>query len=452
MGVHYVLDNTQVYDYDLVNNELVKRLLNKPLGSLYDEGFIVFPAKTESSDLHNNTNQCIFKTWNGEMYAGNVVGTLIDTSGDQETEIRIVTRFNTDAKLHDDKLSHPAHKNDYFLRYMIQTVLDYNVIDQSLKSSTDSDYYDILSAMFPYYLHEAMKKGQYKEYVRKEFNDSNVKGTIDIARHIRMNEPFMGRVAYHTSEFNYDNNVTELIRHTIEKLEKEGQPVLTANAEVKPDVRQIKQTTGHYNRLNRQKIIQTNISNPVKHGYFSDYAILQNLCIQILSGKKSGYGSNRKRVSGIIIDVAWLWENYIAKITSWQHYGRITALDTMNFYSETIEDCQQTRYPDFVFNSGIHGFPIDTKYKPKIDKRNDYNQLTTYIHLMQSSRGGFLQPVNKQNKAGYHRLGLINGGDEELFVYRFYIPTIAPDDTYQDFVLRMRRSESDLIEHFNKTK
>ncbi|MEX1474644.1 guanosine 5'-monophosphate oxidoreductase, partial [Enterococcus sp. C84] len=82
-------------------------------------------------------------------------------------------------------------------------------------------YYDLLVFLFPYYLNEAMRKGIYKEYVKREYNNANIKGAVDVAKHIRSNVPFVGKVAYRTREFSYNNHLTQLIRHTIEKIQNE---------------------------------------------------------------------------------------------------------------------------------------------------------------------------------------------------------------------------------------
>ena len=63
---------------------------------------------------------------------------------------------------------------------------------------------------------EAMRKGLFKKYIRYRYNNGNVKGTIDVARHIEKNTPFVGNVAYSQREFSYDNCLMELVRHTIE--------------------------------------------------------------------------------------------------------------------------------------------------------------------------------------------------------------------------------------------
>lgn len=61
--------------------------------------------------------------------------------------------------------------------------------------------------MFPYYLKTAMRKGLFKRYIRHRYNDGNVKGSIDIARHIEKNTPFTGSVVYSQREFSYDNSL-----------------------------------------------------------------------------------------------------------------------------------------------------------------------------------------------------------------------------------------------------
>ncbi|MFQ6345805.1 5-methylcytosine restriction system specificity protein McrC, partial [Enterococcus faecium] len=109
--------------------------------------------------------------------------------------------------------------------------------------------------------------------------------------------------------------------------------------------------------------------------YYEEYSALQQICIQILSEEKSGFGSDKNQIHGIIIDVSWLWEEYIGKVTGWKHYGRDKGLATMHLFQEPN---RSPRYPDFTFNN----IPIDTKYKKHLDTRNDYNQLVTYIHIM----------------------------------------------------------------------
>lgn len=69
--------------------------------------------------------------------------------------------------------------------------------------------------MFPYYLKTAMRKGLFKRYIRHRYNDGNVKGSIDIARHIEKNTPFNGSVAYSQRKFSYDKSLMAMSQDDI---------------------------------------------------------------------------------------------------------------------------------------------------------------------------------------------------------------------------------------------
>lgn len=68
-----------------------------------------------------------------------------------------------------------------------------------------------------------MRKVIFKTYICNEYNDGNVRGAIDVARHIRKNTPFTGKIAYSQREYSYDNYLIELARHTIEHIKKAGE-------------------------------------------------------------------------------------------------------------------------------------------------------------------------------------------------------------------------------------
>lgn len=425
MKLKPILDNQEIND-SVAKHPIIANLVNRDLNSLSKENFIIFPQQLkQSKDL--SEDNLIFQSRNGKIWTCNIVGILSDSTD----ELKIHSRF-----------SNQANQEDYFLRYMLQRVLNYNVINYHFSSSKKMSYYDLLVFLFPYYLNEAMRKGLYKEYVKREYNNANIKGNIDIARHIRSNVPFVGKVAYRTREFSYNNRLTQLIRHTIEKIINEYDFLLSGNKDTKENVALIKQATPDYAKINRSDILQENIIHKVKHSYYEEYSALQQLCIQILSEEKSGFGSDKHQIHGIIIDVSWLWEEYIGKVTGWKHYGRKKELATMHLFQESN---RSTRYPDFTLNN----MPIDTKYKKNLDPRNDYNQLVTYIHIMNSDqtdimKGGFLQPTSdpRPEKQGYEKIGMLHGLGGEVFTYRFFIPQAV--SSYSEFVKQIKEVETAL--------
>ena len=196
-------DNTDVTEFK--DNTIIKEFLNLNLSQLNQDRFIIFPPILEKSEDLEDSN-FIFELKNNKVYTQNIVGII----GKENDRIRIKTRFYNSSK----------SQSDYFLLYMLQKVLNYNIIKNRTKSN-NVEYYDLLVYLFPFYLKRAMKKGLYKEYRTKEYNNLNVRGTIDIIKNINKNLPFHGKIAYKTREFSFDNKVTQIIRHALEKIKQD---------------------------------------------------------------------------------------------------------------------------------------------------------------------------------------------------------------------------------------
>lgn len=140
-----------------------------------------------------------------------------------------------------------------------------NLVDLETDVDQDNRLFNFLLFLFPHYLKSAMRKGLYKEYISRRYNDGNVKGTIDIARQIRLNTPFTGNVAYTQREFSYDNALMELVRHTIEFIKHKpyGNKVLS---KAKEEVNLVIGVTAKYEPYCRSKIVEQNKRNMI-HGY-----------------------------------------------------------------------------------------------------------------------------------------------------------------------------------------
>lgn len=177
---------------------------NKSLKALCEEheGLLVFPPHLKDTDDRLG-NEAIFNFTYGEteddvvVTTGNVMGFV----GKGGQKLRIYSRFDR------------KNEHDYFLHYMLQRVLSINLFDFDTNSA-DEDVFDLLLFLFPHYLKAAMQQGVFREYVRFQHNDANVKGTIDLVRHIRHNIPCNGRIAYSTREYSRDNSMTQLVRHS----------------------------------------------------------------------------------------------------------------------------------------------------------------------------------------------------------------------------------------------
>lgn len=365
--------------------KILQRLSAKPLCELdLDEhpNLLIFPSdfKTHGDDIGK---QRIFTIEEDRLKTGNIMGFI----GYRNTQVSIRSRF----------AQNDTH--DYFLHYMLQRVFAINLFD--LKFGTDNeDVFDFLIYLFPAFLKRAMRQGIYKEYQTRNYNDANVTGRIDVARHIRQNIPFTGEVAYTTREYATDNHVTQLIRHTIDYIG--GHPfsgnILYNDEETCIAVSRICQATPTYNRNELRHVINHNL-RPVRHPYFNEYINLQHLCLQILRHEEIKYGyDDSNQIYGILYDGAWLWEEYlntVLKDIGFLHPKNKTSEGGKRIFADNIGN--ETVMPDFHKENII----LDAKYKGysswKDITREDRLQILAYMHLYKADKGGFIVPVENSN-------------------------------------------------------
>lgn len=167
------------------------------------EYLLVFPESIEECDdeIGNGTLFSIQNTDNPDevrVVTGNIMGFV----GIGNIKLKIKSRFD-------------LRQNDYSLHYMLQKVLALNMFDLDLNSGEEG-LSELLMLMFPHLLKSAIQQGVFRQYQCYNHNDSNVHGSINVSQHLRNNVPFSGRFAYTTHEYSRDNDVTQLIRHTIE--------------------------------------------------------------------------------------------------------------------------------------------------------------------------------------------------------------------------------------------
>lgn len=372
-------------------------------------------------------NKCI----NARIITGNIAG-FISVDG---IPVTILSRFADKAD------------RDFFLHYMLQKVLNINIFN--LNHGTDSESaLDFLIYLFPKLLNEALAQGVFKEYTRYEYNDCNVRGCININRHIRQNIPFNGKISYATREFSHDNRVTELIRHTIEYIRshRTGRYVLDINADTRANIRQIISATPTYSHFDLDRVIRLNIK-PINHPYYTKYVPLQALCLRILRHDKIKYGDSENKIHGILFDISYLWEEYLGTILTphgFRHPNNRKRSGTIYL----TDGKNHPRYPDY-YNLDAHGVVIDAKYKIE-SNRDDENQMLAYMYRLKSRHGIFIYPVNGSRVNRQFRLkgfGLDNNAS--LHDIRLHIPQEA--ECYDNFTTSIAESERRLSEFIADT-
>ena len=450
-------------DETISNDELkvVREKLNpysrKTLLELQEKNpnLIIFPQdiknskdKIHESYLYSLENEYEENPEETEITTSNLMGFF----GIDNIEIHVHSRFD-------------ANKKDNFLHYMLSKVFFPNVVDLPHSTGTNGSL-NLLMFAFPALLNKALSQGIIKEYQTREYNNPNIRGTIDVQRHIRMNIPFNGNVAYKTREHSYDNFTTELIRHTIEfiKASEFGSAILESDEITKASVFAINQVTSNYTRNDRNYIISKNL-NAKANPFYAEYIPLRQLCLQILRYEEISFTGSSDGLYGILFDGAWLWEEYLATVLEdcgFTHPRNKDGFGAISIYSGN------PRYPDFYKGEQLEkntgdeelkqkaeiNFVLDAKYKrlngDETDdisahfSRDDLHQLVTYMHILPAKNGGLIYPLERSSATT-----IVKSKDErELFgfggkVSTFGVP-IPRAESYEEFCKIMKEIESKL--------
>ena len=409
--------------------ENLQKIAEKPIGQLSlddNPNLLIFPQNLEEyGDKIGKQYVCEVK--DGKLFTGNIMGFI----GYGDTKVRIHSRF-------------AQGDDDYFLHYMLQKVFAINLFDLKYHSDEES-IFDFLIYLFPAFLKRAMRQGLYKEYQTREYNDADIKGRIDVARHIRMNVPFAGKVAYSTREYAYDNHVTQLIRHTIEYISNHpyGGGILKNDDLTKDAVSLIKDATPTYTQNERRKVVSQNL-RPLSHPYFSEYRHLQHLCMQILRFEEIKYGRNEDEIYGVLFDGAWLWEEYLntlLKDCGYKHPQNKVFSGRIHLFT----DNSGARYPDFYKD----GIVLDAKYKryedialQRIDG-DDLHQVITYMYILSAQYGGLIVPGQHIKSGSRPEPKTLKGYGGSMNIYSITVDSPAQD--FKAYCLQMSQYEKDFL-------
>ena len=415
---------------------LTGKIADKTLGQLEREGVFVFPEIVKDAE-DITWDQMIIQSVNNTYRSGNVMGVL----GCGDERLIIASRFG-------------GEDEDFFFQYLLDCVLDFpNIVDMKSDANQDNRLFNFLLFLFPYYLKTAMRKGLFKRYIRHRYNDGNVKGAIDIARHIEKNTPFTGSVAYSQRGFSYDNSLMELVRHTIEFIQRKpyGNHLLI---KVKDEVKRVIDATPSYELYDRQRIIEQNKKDTVRHAYFREYLALQRLCLLILRHQKHQIGSGSKQIYGILFDGAWLWEEYVNSLIEDAFYHPMNkgGKGAQRLFDGNIG----LIYPDFISRDNEKRIIADAKYKP-IDNigNRDYLQVLAYMFRFDAKAGYYLYPEAEgvddlklwMNRGSTYEANVTPRDDISITKHGLKIPMDMSD--YAGFVARMRTYEQEFIRAFS---
>lgn len=420
---------------------------NISINELEERGAIIFPSKPVEKDL-NDKDKIVFYVQGLEsdkpnIKTSNIMGFF---SYKNVVQFEITSRFDKDER-------------QFFLHYMLQKVCGVAPTVE-LAQAGKNPFYEFFVYLFPTFLNRAIVQGLFRTYVKREYNDSNIRGVIDFPRHFRYNIPFNGKVAYRTREYSQDNYVTQLIRHTIEYIAENQnlKSILSCDEDMRDAVKAIRGCTGTYTRNSRFFIVNKNMKM-LSHPYYTDYEPLRKLCIMILTHNKMSYSSSsEKLINGIFFDGASLWEEYLYKVLEGCKDWQGVTVEHPNNRVKTgryylFEPHKELIFPDFIIKSISDKNKLiiaDAKYKHLEGAnipREDCFQVLSYMFRFKSEHGLLLYPYSEDDPEPYKSFYLAEHNKKiDLSAWGFKIPQYNNNTEYPNYKKSMKEAEDIFID------
>lgn len=369
---------------------------------------------------------CLFGEFGGELCTQGYVGMIcIQVKGIPVT-INFRSRF-------DDGSS-------YFLMYLFEKAFGMKgkiYEELSVKGTAEKSWDFLLMLLFVKQLHEAMKKGTYKQYQEFCYNDSNVKGRIDVAEYIRKNIPANGKISYCTREFTINNPVNQLILKACEILQKKYRQLfgkLLAEDEVcKKGIQLLKSELYGESLVSDREAIK-NAGKKIVQPVYKEYEPLRKTAIAVLKRLGvNGYKSSKESAEGLLIDMPGLWERFLHKEIFCKAMGVKSEYRQEGY---DILEGKRTLKPDFLFQEQRMVF--DAKYKQHWEKdrksvvwngaREDVFQILSYMYAFDCSQGGVIFPVRMGKETELPEMENYIVGQSQKEAVFWLIPVPVPEE------------------------
>lgn len=346
----------------------------------YDHG----PSNVTVFVKDKDTDIVLFRKLGSQWFTGNFVGVL---SLGNDGSIEIYSRFEDD------------NHRFAFINHMLNKIYDLNdlFLTQGGNNKTELNFDLLLKLSFLSKLKNAYREGEYKSYEKVHKNDTSPRGTIDIARHIKLNLcPENYKVAYSYNEYTSKNSYIYLVRLCYEMLFQNGK---------KPKVKEVDDLlfkSQDYWSYDKRQIIHKNENKPITSPLFKCHRDLQKFCLDVLKHKKmtlDSFGTEDGKY-GVLIDCAWLWEEYVATLLKdYFIHKTMSSKEKDNLFVDEKGKGFQRIIPDYV---GKNFLPViaDAKYMNLYGKRDlqdeqrnsVYYKTVMYMQRYQAKLGMIFYP------------------------------------------------------------
>lgn len=417
--------------------------------------------KTEHIEVSGNNSAIFNKLDENKYYFQGLVGVVsgqlnypicIDKEDMElilDITLEIHSRFDVEMKDGKSVITKP-----YFLATMLRHGKKLTTTGNMVDENLEDYFFDFLLVFkFANCLKDAYEKGYYRTYHRFERNDDRLKGSIDIARHMKENMGLNnGKIAYSYREKTVNNYVNHLLVETYtyiqEKYEKLFWGILDADEIICKMVAQLKLDI-EYPLYDQKEIIAKN-TNPISHPYYSEYELLREVCLKILRDEGSSiFNGSDSEVEGILYYLPDLWEEFLQDyLQDSQAYYMTPQCSIKIFDFDNNGIFAQDTRPDYVFFSDEarnHPFMIlDAKFKPAwgklISKKTwdknlaeDYNKCIRDMNSIDAQATGIICPSREEsveNQIAVHNISKFNSRTK-FYSFAIYVPFIEDDEHYE---------------------
>lgn len=259
--------------------------------------------------------------------------------------------------------------------------------DNNVPESEDELLDYLLLFWFRQQLQEALQKGYYKTYRRFARNDDKLKGSINIAEHIRLNMGRKnGKIAYTYRENTVSNYLNLLLITAYEYMKKKYHDLVVENFDsntdlkkaidfIKREVQELQTDTG--------TVINKNLK-PISHSYFTEYEQLRITCLKILRDEGASIfdGDPEDENQSILFYLPDLWELYIRDEMLAQLPDSIALKDQEKIMNFGYQDEKQSDHAKEMNDSNNDNHTSDTdKDRQESSEREDSKVSYTYKQM-----------------------------------------------------------------------
>ena len=302
-----------------------------------------------------------------------------------------------------------------FLERMLNFANDIYIDDVSLGKSIDAK--KNLSKIIIHYLFiQALERvfllGLPKEYKDKSYHEAKVMGKVDMAKFIKKDIPFAGKISSTNRERQEIGDIVLVLHKALKIVQKEAKELIKPVVNALNYLCEIRES-----RLVTPSVVHNALNSKSLHNpIYAPYKKVLEYASLIIENEKAGIKGTGRQNLGFIVNVAELFEIYMRKLLQKEFKDWSVTSPKIELYKDKF--FARKIIPDIVIGSGDKVLVFDTKYKRMnmqgkdqyglgdVD-RNDFFQINTYMSYYQNQgknviAGGLLYPMDKFSRDGCH--------------------------------------------------